>query len=66
MVANLPLGDEILIVCLFFPLQYYSGEAVAPILTVFIGGNHEASNHMRELYAKCMCVRIYMYSNYGN
>jgi lariat debranching enzyme len=30
--------------------KYYSGEKVAPVLTVFIGGNHEASNYLRELY----------------
>jgi len=30
--------------------RYYNGEVKAPILTIFIGGNHEASNHMRELY----------------
>lgn len=30
--------------------RYYAGEAVAPVLTLFIGGNHEASNHMQELY----------------
>ena len=32
-----------------FP-RYYSGEKTAPILTVFIGGNHEASQPLRELY----------------
>ncbi|KAG8895953.1 hypothetical protein FRC00_006701 [Tulasnella sp. 408] len=30
--------------------KYYTGEEVAPILTVIIGGNHEASNYMWELY----------------
>ncbi|XP_063692413.1 uncharacterized protein LOC134824434 isoform X2 [Bolinopsis microptera] len=30
--------------------KYYSGESVAPCLTIVIGGNHEASNHMWELY----------------
>ena len=30
--------------------KYYSGEKTAPVLTVFVGGNHEASNHLRELY----------------
>ena len=29
--------------------KYYSGEKKAPVLTVFIGGNHEASNHLWEL-----------------
>ena len=32
-----------------FP-QYYSGEKTAPILTLFIGGNHEASQPLRELH----------------
>lgn len=30
--------------------EYYSGARTAPYLTVFIGGNHEASNHLFELY----------------
>ncbi|PVI02075.1 lariat debranching enzyme [Periconia macrospinosa] len=30
--------------------EYYSGSRTAPYLTIFIGGNHEASNHMWELY----------------
>lgn len=30
--------------------EYYSGTRTAPYLTVFIGGNHEASNYMWELY----------------
>mmetsp|Transcript_40348 Transcript_40348/g.75589 ORF Transcript_40348/g.75589 Transcript_40348/m.75589 type:complete len:424 (-) Transcript_40348:268-1539(-) len=30
--------------------KYYSGELVAPYLTVFIGGNHEAANYLWELY----------------
>ncbi|KAI0294274.1 lariat debranching enzyme, C-terminal domain-containing protein [Multifurca ochricompacta] len=30
--------------------KYYSGQATAPVLTVVIGGNHEASNHLWELY----------------
>lgn len=30
--------------------EYYSGAREAPYLTVFIGGNHEASNYMWELY----------------
>ncbi|KAI3208998.1 hypothetical protein CBS147311_1719 [Penicillium roqueforti] len=30
--------------------EYYSGGRVAPYLTLFIGGNHEASNHLAELY----------------
>ncbi|KAG2700391.1 hypothetical protein I3760_07G228200 [Carya illinoinensis] len=30
--------------------KYYSGEELAPYPTIFIGGNHEASNYLWELY----------------
>ncbi|KAJ5241662.1 lariat debranching enzyme C-terminal domain-containing protein [Penicillium citrinum] len=30
--------------------EYYSGQRQAPYLTIFCGGNHEASNHLFELY----------------
>jgi lariat debranching enzyme len=30
--------------------RYYTGELVAPYLTIFIGGNHEASTLLRDLY----------------
>lgn len=30
--------------------RYYEGKSVAPYLTIFCGGNHEASNYMWELY----------------
>jgi lariat debranching enzyme len=30
--------------------EYYSGKRTAPYLTIFVGGNHEASNHLWELY----------------
>ena len=30
--------------------KYYSGERVAPVLTIVIGGNHEASNYMLDLF----------------
>ncbi|KAF2472121.1 uncharacterized protein BDR25DRAFT_221343 [Lindgomyces ingoldianus] len=30
--------------------EYYSGARTAPYLTIFIGGNHEASNYLWELY----------------
>ncbi|KAJ3439641.1 lariat debranching enzyme [Anaeramoeba flamelloides] len=29
--------------------RYYSGEKTAPFLTIFVGGNHEASNYLQEL-----------------
>lgn len=32
-----------------FP-EYYSGRSRAPYLTLFVGGNHEASSHLWELY----------------
>ncbi|KAJ5256890.1 Lariat debranching enzyme [Penicillium angulare] len=30
--------------------EYYSGQRVAPVLTIFCGGNHEAGNYLFELY----------------
>jgi lariat debranching enzyme len=30
--------------------EYYSGLRLAPCLTIFVGGNHEASNYLFELY----------------
>ncbi|KAL4217422.1 lariat debranching enzyme [Mactra antiquata] len=40
--------------------KYYSGEAVAPVLTIFIGGNHEASNYLQELpYGGWVAPKIY-------
>lgn len=30
--------------------QFYKGEKAAPVLTIFIGGNHEASNYLSELH----------------
>lgn len=40
--------------------RYYSGEKVAPILTVFVGGNHEASNYLQELpYGGWVAPNIY-------
>lgn len=31
-------------------VRFYNQEVKAPILTIFIGGNHEASNYLRDLY----------------
>ena len=49
--------------CLLFILlsfQYYSGEKKAPVLTIFIGGNHEASNYLQELpYGGWVAPNIY-------
>ncbi|KAJ7600763.1 DBR1-domain-containing protein [Mycena floridula] len=36
--------------------KYYSGLVKAPMLTVVIGGNHEASNYFQELYHGCIQV----------
>ena len=41
------MGDQS-IHCIF-PFGNVTFAQVAPILTVFIGGNHEASNHLWEL-----------------
>lgn len=30
--------------------KYYSGEKTAKVLTIYVGGNHEASNYHAELY----------------
>ncbi|KAK7864493.1 hypothetical protein R5R35_003111 [Gryllus longicercus] len=50
--------------CSFY--KYYSGEKQAPVLTVFIGGNHEASNHLQELpYGGWAAPNIY-YMGYAN
>lgn len=29
--------------------KYYNGDKTAPVLTIFVGGNHEASNYLQEL-----------------
>ncbi|KAK7882310.1 hypothetical protein WMY93_028484 [Mugilogobius chulae] len=40
--------------------KYYSGEKKAPVLTIFIGGNHEAANHLQELpYGGWVAPNIY-------
>ena len=40
--------------------RYYSGEKVAPVLTVFVGGNHESSQSLQELhYGGWVAPRIY-------
>lgn len=44
----------------YFYSRYYNGEKTAPILTVFIGGNHEASNYLQELpYGGWVAPNIY-------
>lgn len=49
-----------------FVSRYYSGEKVAPILTLFIGGNHEASNYLQELpYGGWVAPNIYYLGRAG-
>ncbi|XP_076178362.1 lariat debranching enzyme [Ptiloglossa arizonensis] len=50
--------------CTFY--KYYSGEKVAPVLTIFIGGNHEASNYLQELpYGGWVAPNIYYFGYAG-
>uniref|UniRef100_A0A069DVC4 Putative rna lariat debranching enzyme n=1 Tax=Panstrongylus megistus TaxID=65343 RepID=A0A069DVC4_9HEMI len=50
--------------CTFY--KYYSGEKTAPLLTIFIGGNHEASNYLQELpYGGWVAPNIYYLGNAG-
>ncbi|XP_026738294.1 lariat debranching enzyme isoform X2 [Trichoplusia ni] len=50
--------------CSFY--KYYSGERKAPILTIFIGGNHEASNYLQELpYGGWVAPNIYYLGRAG-
>nr|SVE72953.1 EOG090X06RW [Ceriodaphnia reticulata] len=50
--------DKFRHICTFY--KYYSGELKAPILTIFIGGNHEASNYLQELaYGGWVAPNIY-------
>ncbi|XP_071493335.1 lariat debranching enzyme A-like [Diadema antillarum] len=46
--------------------KYYSGEKKVPVFTIFIGGNHEASNYLAELpYGGWVCPGIY-YMGYAS
>ncbi|KYM98349.1 Lariat debranching enzyme, partial [Cyphomyrmex costatus] len=52
------VSDKYKDMCTFY--KYYSGEKEAPILTIFIGGNHEASNYLQELpYGGWVAPNIY-------
>lgn len=46
--------------------KYYSGRVQAPYPTIFIGGNHEASNYLWELYhGGWVCDNIYYLGHAG-
>ncbi|AOA64821.1 RNA lariat debranching enzyme [Komagataella phaffii CBS 7435] len=46
--------------------QYYTGEKKAPVKTIFIGGNHEASNYLTELpYGGYVAPNIYYMGTSG-
>ncbi|CAG8526780.1 941_t:CDS:10 [Paraglomus occultum] len=46
--------------------KYYSGQSKAPYPTLFIGGNHEASNYLWELYhGGWVCKNIYYLGSAG-
>lgn len=52
------VSDKYKDICTFY--KYYSGEKKAPVLTIFIGGNHEASNYLQELpYGGWVAPNIY-------
>lgn len=46
--------------------EYYSGKKVAPVLTIFIGGNHESSSYLKELkYGGWVAPNIYYLGEFG-
>ncbi len=48
-----------------FP-SYFTGKLKAPFLTIFIGGNHEASNYLQQLYfGGWAAPNIYFMGNSG-
>lgn len=56
--ACMACPDKYKEMCTFY--KYYSGEAIAPLLTIFIGGNHEATNYLQELaYGGWVAPNIY-------
>ncbi len=65
-------GAHVCVVCLcgvpvcVHVCRYYTGECVAPVLTLFVGGNHEASNYLRELhYGGWVAPNIYYLGSSG-
>ncbi|KAG7808548.1 hypothetical protein KL921_003630 [Ogataea angusta] len=46
--------------------DYYTGRRIAPVMTIFVGGNHEASNYLSELrYGGFVAPNIYYLGRYG-
>ena len=46
--------------------EYYSGAKRAPVLTIFIGGNHESSSYLKELkYGGWVAPNIYYLGEFG-
>ncbi|CCE83672.1 Piso0_004257 [Millerozyma farinosa CBS 7064] len=46
--------------------EYYSGRRKAPVLTIFIGGNHECSSYLKELrYGGWVAPNIYYLGEFG-
>lgn len=47
--------------------EYYSGVRTAPVLTIFIGGNHESSSYLKELkYGGWVAKNIYYLGEFGS
>ena len=46
--------------------KYYTGEKTAPVLTVFVGGNHECSSYLDELkYGGWVAKNIFYLGQFG-
>ena len=46
--------------------KYWRGEKKAPLLTIFVGGNHEASNYLLDLYyGGWVCENVYYMGHSG-
>lgn len=61
---SMAVPDKYQNICTFY--KYYSGEREAPVLTLFIGGNHEASNYLQELpYGGWVAPKIYYMGRAG-
>ena len=46
--------------------KYYSGELKAPVLTIVVSGNHEASNYLQEMpFGGWLCPNIYYLGRTG-